>query len=113
MHCVPQQTKIREHNNSANARAHLYSIETTGRRGCAGNGLTDPAVQYGAYGDYAYTMKVISKDVRDRVARAYPACKCASTSDLAADAAASEGILERSSPHFIPTLHCCRGAAAS
>jgi carboxypeptidase C (cathepsin A) len=42
---------------------------------CAGNGLTDPAVQYGAYGDFAYQNGLIDKNVHARIAAAYPACK--------------------------------------
>lgn len=42
-----------------------------------GNGLTDPAIQYGAYADYAYSMDLISEEVRERVLAAYPACKAA------------------------------------
>jgi carboxypeptidase C (cathepsin A) len=42
---------------------------------CAGNGLTDPAVQYGAYGDFAYENGLINKNVHDRIAAAYPTCK--------------------------------------
>jgi carboxypeptidase C (cathepsin A) len=43
----------------------------------AGNGLTDPAIQYGAYADYAYQNKLISKTVQTAVNTAYPTCKAA------------------------------------
>ena len=32
-----------------------------------GNGLTDPAIQYGAYADYALINNLISKPVRDGI----------------------------------------------
>ena len=44
---------------------------------CAGNGLTDPAIQYGAYGDYALENKLIDTSVHARIQLAYPACKYA------------------------------------
>jgi hypothetical protein len=42
-----------------------------------GNGLTDPAVQYGAYADFALQEGLISEAVRDGAALFYPACKLA------------------------------------
>lgn len=42
----------------------------------AGNGLTDPAIQYGAYGDFAFEHGLISQDVHRRINAAFPACKC-------------------------------------
>lgn len=42
-----------------------------------GNGLTDPAIQYGAYADFALSVDLISQEDRDRVAMLYPACKLA------------------------------------
>lgn len=41
----------------------------------AGNGLTDPAVQYGAYADFALDNKLIGQAVHDRVMAMYPLCK--------------------------------------
>lgn len=46
-------------------------------KGGAGNGLTDPAIQYGAYADYAFHNKLISKAVRTAVNVAYPPCRVA------------------------------------
>ena len=42
-----------------------------------GNGLTDPAIQYGAYADFAYSVKLISSSTRDNILSLYPACKMA------------------------------------
>jgi hypothetical protein len=42
-----------------------------------GNGLTDPAIQYGAYADFAAEHGLISNDTRDRILLTYPACKLA------------------------------------
>ena len=41
----------------------------------AGNGLTDPAIQYGAYADFALDNQLISEAVHDRVNLAFPACR--------------------------------------
>lgn len=40
-----------------------------------GNGLTDPAIQYGAYADYALKNGLIPKAVHSAVKAVYPACK--------------------------------------
>mmetsp|Transcript_4680 Transcript_4680/g.12062 ORF Transcript_4680/g.12062 Transcript_4680/m.12062 type:complete len:501 (+) Transcript_4680:335-1837(+) len=40
-----------------------------------GNGLTDPAIQYGAYGDYALAHGLIDQDTYDNVQWYYPSCK--------------------------------------
>ncbi|XXG75125.1 hypothetical protein AAC387_Pa07g3705 [Persea americana] len=40
-----------------------------------GNGLTDPAVQYNSYTDYALEMGVISKVQHDRINKLVPACE--------------------------------------
>jgi len=42
-----------------------------------GNGLTDPAIQYGLYGEYAYQNKLISENVRDGMSVIFPACRIA------------------------------------
>ncbi|CAD7696931.1 unnamed protein product [Ostreobium quekettii] len=42
-----------------------------------GNGLTDPAIQYGAYGEYALQNNLISKSAAETMAMAYPLCKMA------------------------------------
>lgn len=47
-------------------------------RGLAiGNGLTDPAIQYGAYADFAMEAGLITEEARDGIAILYPACKLA------------------------------------
>jgi serine carboxypeptidase-like clade IV len=45
------------------------------RISCAGNGLTDPAIQYGAYADFAYENGLIGEAVHKSVNAAYPSCK--------------------------------------
>jgi len=40
-----------------------------------GNGLTDPAIQYGAYGDFSLANDLIDKDTYDNVMWYYPSCK--------------------------------------
>lgn len=40
-----------------------------------GNGLTDPAIQYGAYADYALEMGVIGQDAHNTIDKIYPVCK--------------------------------------
>ena len=42
-----------------------------------GNGLTDPAIQYGAYADFAYSVGLISNSTRSNILSLYPACKLA------------------------------------
>lgn len=42
-----------------------------------GNGLTYPAIQYGAYPDFAYQHGLLSETSRDRMNSLYPACKYA------------------------------------
>lgn len=42
-----------------------------------GNGLTDPAIQYGAYTDYALEMDLIKKSDYDRINRVLPVCELA------------------------------------
>eukprot|EP00899_Mesostigma_viride_P013761 jgi/Mesvir1/22386/Mv17877-RA.2 len=39
-----------------------------------GNGLTDPAIQYGAYADFSYENKLIDKATYDMISQLYPAC---------------------------------------
>ncbi|XP_072975078.1 serine carboxypeptidase-like isoform X1 [Typha angustifolia] len=39
-----------------------------------GNGLTDPAIQYGAYGDYALDMGIIGKQAYTSINKIYPLC---------------------------------------
>ncbi|MEW5315793.1 MAG: hypothetical protein WDW38_007198 [Sanguina aurantia] len=40
-----------------------------------GNGLTDPAIQYGAYGPFALQNKLISQSVHDGMQFLYPLCR--------------------------------------
>eukprot|EP00891_Asterochloris_glomerata_P005629 jgi/Astpho2/5629/fgenesh1_pm.00079_%23_36_t len=40
-----------------------------------GNGLTDPAIQYNAYGDFALANKLISSSTRSKMASIYPLCR--------------------------------------
>ncbi|XP_020600228.1 serine carboxypeptidase-like [Phalaenopsis equestris] len=42
-----------------------------------GNGLTDPAIQYKAYTDYALEMGIIKKSDYKRINKVYPACELA------------------------------------
>ncbi|XP_074587544.1 serine carboxypeptidase-like [Curcuma longa] len=42
-----------------------------------GNGLTDPAIQYKAYTDYALDMGIIKESDYKRINKIYPACKLA------------------------------------
>ncbi|XP_077221714.1 serine carboxypeptidase-like [Tasmannia lanceolata] len=42
-----------------------------------GNGLTDPAIQYGAYADYALDMGIIEKSDYKKINKFYPACELA------------------------------------
>lgn len=47
-------------------------------RGVAiGNGLTEPGIQYGAYGDYLLEAGRITQGVHDAVALTYPGCRLA------------------------------------
>jgi len=42
-----------------------------------GNGLTDPAIQYGAYPEFAYQHGLLAKSSRDRMNAFFPACQFA------------------------------------
>lgn len=42
-----------------------------------GNGLTDPAIQYGAYGDYALDMGLITKSEYKTINKVLPVCEAA------------------------------------
>lgn len=42
-----------------------------------GNGLTDPAIQYKAYTDYALDMGIITKSAHDRINKVIPVCETA------------------------------------
>ncbi|CAA0814436.1 Serine carboxypeptidase-like 49 [Striga hermonthica] len=40
-----------------------------------GNGLTDPAIQYGAYADYALNMGILTQPQHDRINKVLPLCE--------------------------------------
>ncbi|KAL6586445.1 Serine carboxypeptidase-like 49 [Orobanche minor] len=42
-----------------------------------GNGLTDPAIQYGAYADYALDMGILTQPEHDRINKVLPLCETA------------------------------------
>lgn len=42
-----------------------------------GNGLTEPAIQYGAYADYAFDMGLISQTAHKTINKIYPLCEAA------------------------------------
>ncbi|PIN05990.1 Serine carboxypeptidases (lysosomal cathepsin A) [Handroanthus impetiginosus] len=42
-----------------------------------GNGLTDPAIQYGAYADYAMDMGILTQSEHDRINKVLPVCETA------------------------------------
>lgn len=42
-----------------------------------GNGLTDPAIQYGAYADFAADAGLITPELRDQLNEMYPSCRLA------------------------------------
>ncbi|PPD73736.1 hypothetical protein GOBAR_DD29333 [Gossypium barbadense] len=55
-----------------------HYIPAFAARGFAiGNGLTDPAIQYKAYTDYALDMGVIKKSDHDRINKLVPVCEMA------------------------------------
>lgn len=53
----------------------LYEVTTQGF--AIGNGLTDPAIQYGAYADYALDMGIIKQSEHDRINKVLPLCEAA------------------------------------
>ena len=56
----------------------LNSITQVLEQGFAiGNGLTDPAIQYGAYGDYALDMGLITKSEYKTINKVLPVCEAA------------------------------------
>lgn len=71
-HYVPAvAARIAEHNASEHRRTAPIAL-----RGLAiGNGLTEPAIQYGAYADFARDNGLISNEVRAGIRRIYPWCK--------------------------------------
>jgi carboxypeptidase C (cathepsin A) len=71
-HYIPAvAARIAEHNASEARTTAPIAL-----RGLAiGNGLTEPAIQYGAYADFARDAGLISNDVRAGIRRIYPWCK--------------------------------------
>ncbi|KAL0320202.1 UNVERIFIED_CONTAM: Serine carboxypeptidase-like 49 [Sesamum radiatum] len=64
------------------ARVHRGNKEKEGihvnLKGFAiGNGLTDPAIQYGAYADYALDMGLLKQSEHDRINKVLPLCEAA------------------------------------
>lgn len=58
--------------------ASLYLISMCLKQGFAiGNGLTDPAIQYQAYTDYALEMGLITKSEYNRINKVIPVCEMA------------------------------------
>lgn len=56
----------------------LSDLKLNGFQGFAiGNGLTDPAIQYKAYTDYALDMDIISKAAYNRINKVLPVCETA------------------------------------
>lgn len=56
---------------------HKFYTSATHSYHTPGNGLTDPAIQYGAYADFAALNGLISEDARQLILSAFPACKTA------------------------------------
>eukprot|EP00884_Botryococcus_braunii_P006077 jgi/Botrbrau1/15470/Bobra.43_2s0092.1 len=71
-HYVPAvAARIFEHNTSPKRFTSQINL-----KGIAiGNGLTDPGIQYGAYGDYAFENKMIKRSTRDSLRESYPWCR--------------------------------------
>lgn len=53
----------------------LYQVTTQGF--AIGNGLTDPAIQYGAYADFALDTGIITQTEHDRINKVLPLCETA------------------------------------
>lgn len=71
-HYIPAFASRVHQGNKANEGIHINL------KGFAiGNGLTDPAIQYKAYTDYALDMKIISESDYKRINKYYPACELA------------------------------------
>ncbi|KAK8965744.1 Serine carboxypeptidase 3 [Platanthera guangdongensis] len=69
-HYIPAFASRVHRGNKAKEGAHINL------KGFAiGNGLTDPAIQYKAYGDYALEMGIIAESDYKRINRVYPACE--------------------------------------
>lgn len=71
------------------------------RRMHAGNGLTDPVIQYGAYADFARQSGLISQEQWGRVQQHYPICKFAIE---ACNTWGDEGVCERAKIFCVNTI---------
>ncbi|KAH7432982.1 hypothetical protein KP509_07G049200 [Ceratopteris richardii] len=86
-HYVPAVTSRIHKANKAREGSHINL------KGFAiGNGLTNPAIQYKAYADYAVDMGLITEASRDQIAKLYPTCErsikhCGSTGTFSCAAA--------------------------
>ncbi|EFJ37661.1 serine carboxypeptidase-like enzyme [Selaginella moellendorffii] len=71
-HYIPAvATNIHDHNKKKDGI-------TINLKGVAiGNGLTQPEIQYEAYGDYALEMKLINEDQYKKISKIYPVCSVA------------------------------------
>ncbi|KAK9803587.1 hypothetical protein WJX72_002534 [[Myrmecia] bisecta] len=69
-HYVPAvASRVHAHNKAhPDAQINLKGL-------AIGNGLTDPAIQYGAYADYALLNKVIGKGLHDQINMVAPLCR--------------------------------------
>ncbi|XP_059456068.1 serine carboxypeptidase-like [Corylus avellana] len=71
-HYIPAFAARVHRGNKANEGIHINL------KGFAiGNGLTDPAIQYKAYTDYALDMGIITKSAHDRINKVVPVCETA------------------------------------
>ncbi|KAB1219028.1 Serine carboxypeptidase-like 49 [Morella rubra] len=71
-HYIPAFAARVHRGNKANEGVHINL------KGFAiGNGLTDPAIQYKAYTDYALDMDIISKAAYNRINKVLPVCETA------------------------------------
>lgn len=69
-HYIPAATERVHRGNKQNESLHINL------KGFAiGNGLTDPAIQYGAYADFAFDMGLIGKTAHDTINKLYPVCE--------------------------------------
>ena len=55
----------------------LIAIQNFEQGFAIGNGLTDPAIQYKAYTDYALDMGIIKQAEHDRINKIVPVCETA------------------------------------
>jgi hypothetical protein len=55
----------------------LIAIKILEQGFAIGNGLTDPAIQYKAYTDYALDMGIIKQAEHDRISKIVPVCEMA------------------------------------